>query len=137
MPTNEERREVAEKIRKMVEDRYNFTALNVADVIGVEEVVFDDRYAFDEACWLRLVDLIEPEPERTCHIVHGKCFHPQDEDRCLDKDNEFFGFDYWQDCEFYGCRRLKAGCSECGAVFKGGYLTKNNYCPNCGARVVE
>ena len=54
------------KIRKMIEDRYNFTALNVADVIGVEEVVFDDRYAFDEACWLRLADLIEPEPRLKC-----------------------------------------------------------------------
>ena len=75
--------------------------------------------------------------ERTCHAVFGKCFHPQDEDRCLDKDNEFFGFDYWQDCEFYGCRRLKTVCSECGAVFKGGYLTKNNYCQNCGARVID
>lgn len=66
MVTDKERREIAEKIRKMVEDRYSFTALNVADAIGVEEVIFDDRYALDEACWLRLADLIEPEPELIC-----------------------------------------------------------------------
>lgn len=69
MPTNEERREVAEQIRKIIEGRYSFTALNVADAIGVEEVIFDDRYAFDEACWLRLTDLIEPEPERICQAI--------------------------------------------------------------------
>ena len=110
MPTNEERREVAEKIRKMVEDRYNFTALNVADVIGVEEVVFDDRYAFDEACWLRLVDLIEPEPDRTCHLEET---------------------DHAYETSFR--------CDACNRVvwvdFKGNIAP--NYCPNCGARVVE
>lgn len=80
MPTNEERREVAEQIRKIIEDRYSFTALNVADAIGVEEVIFDNRYAFDEACWLRLADLIEPEPRLKCEwyqdengLYHTSC----------------------------------------------------------------
>lgn len=80
MPTNEERREVAEQIRKIIEDRYSFTALNVADAIGVEEVIFDNRYAFDEACWLLLADLIEPEPRLKCEwhqdengLYHTSC----------------------------------------------------------------
>lgn len=68
IPTNKERREVAEKIHEMVKDRYSFTALNVADAIGLEEeVVFDDRYAFDEACWLRLAELIDPL--HTCRYI--------------------------------------------------------------------
>ena len=147
--TDEERREVARNIRNADLTKHasyyeevkgwdhvratRFVLVsNLGSAIGIDKAIF----SIDDLK-IRLADLIEPEPERTCHIVFGKCFHPQDEDRCLDKDNEFFGFDYWQDCEFYGCRRLKAGCSECGAVFKGGYLTKNNYCQNCGARVID
>lgn len=108
MPTNEERREVAEKIRKMVEDRYSFTALNVADAIGVEEVIFDDRYAFDEACWLRLADLIEPEPRLKCEWY-------QDEDG------------NWH-----------TNCGEIFIVCNCESLEDNNiiYCHNCGG-VIE
>lgn len=111
MPTNEERREVAEKIRKMIEDRYNFTALNVADVIGVEEVVFDDRYAFDEACWLRLADLIEPEPEETAKkIKHGE---PNGSQQC------------------YSCSKCSYGWHE------DIYDKPFSYCPNCRAKLVD
>lgn len=140
MPTNEERREVARKLREKQSER-NRPDVFVPQSMGVmAEILYEDLISCVPNrgnIFLALADLIEPEPERTCHIAHGKCFHPQDEDRCLDKDNDFFGFDYWQDCEFYGCRRSKAGCSECGAVFTGGYLAKNNYCQNCGAKITN
>lgn len=91
---------------------------------------FNDAYvSYPEMFW-RLADLIEP---RTCHIVPGKCFHPEDQERCRNKDDEFLGWEKWQECEFYGCNASKKVCSECGSLFS----EQSPYCKNCGAKVVD
>lgn len=59
----------------------------------------------------RLADLIEPAPERTCR------------DAIPEKYEEPIK-GYWE-------------CSECGCCCKIGYCDPSNYCPNCGAKVVE
>ena len=56
----------------------------------------------------RLADLIEAEPERTCRDLGGE-----------------YGTNY----EAYDF-----GCSECGF---GCDIPQPNYCPHCGAKVVE
>lgn len=68
MVTNEERREVARKLRKQANklgpnmDAHEF-ANYTADVLDVDENM--TWYGME----LRLADLIEPEPERTCEMV--------------------------------------------------------------------
>ena len=56
----------------------------------------------------RLADLIEPEPERTCKIDGTY-------------DDEFGIYDHL----------------SCGHVAMRQWPEKTNYCPNCGAKVVE
>lgn len=109
MPTNEERREVAEEIRQMMLDGYNFTATNTAEVIGVYESDYDDPYLFDNDCWQRLADLIEPEPERTCEILHD------------DNLSEQYG-------------GPMARCSYCWAALPEEFIGPYYYCPCCGSK---
>lgn len=101
MPTNEERREVAAWIRNGAHD---------IDINGYIKLAINVVDRGDGATWgqlaLKLADLIEPEPERTC-------------------ENE----------------SSKPGiftCSYCGADFYDAEISGDwNYCPNCGAKVVE
>lgn len=58
-----------------------------------------------------LADLIEPEPERTCRMRDA----------------------HWDD----GRRTWGCICSECGAKHERKSGKWMNYCPNCGAKVVE
>ena len=107
MPTNEERREVAENLRYMCAYgcRYKeqFYDLLVETVMGCED--FHD-FA-DTAC--RLADLIEPE-ERACMRVR---------ENARGNPKHF----------------LIYVCSEChGAVVHDKY-DPIYYCPNCGAKI--
>lgn len=108
MPTNDERREVAENLRYMCAYgcRYKeqFYDLLVETVMGCE-----DFHDFADTA-LRLADLIEPE-ERTCHMRDASW----DDGQCT-----------------WGCI-----CSECGARHEHNRGKWLNYCPNCGARVEE
>ena len=106
MITNEERREVAARLRELDTSRlYD----------GMDEVC-----ALEDACgcdvgqdWQdmeledRLAELIEPEPERAGGDLGGE-----------------YGTNY----EAYDF-----GCSECGF---GCDIPQPNYCPHCGAKVV-
>lgn len=106
MPTNEERREVAEEMRQRMYEGYSFTGLNIAYQIGICGDDYDDPYLFNDDCWGRLAELIEPEPERTC-------------------ENE-------------SSKPAIFTCSYCGADFYDAEISGDwNYCPNCGAEVVE
>ena len=105
MPTNDERRDVAARLRELDTSRlYD----------GMDEVC-----ALEDACgcdvgqdWQdmelkdRLAELIEPEPERTCHFR-----------------NDGHGI-MW--CDAQGC---DYDMDE--------YFPIPNYCPNCGAKVVD
>lgn len=80
MPTNEERREIAEEMKERMRERYDFTGINIAEEIGIHDDDFDDTYLLDDDCWQRLADLIDPEPERTCEwhqdengLYHTSC----------------------------------------------------------------
>ena len=123
MISDAERREVARRLRGQAKmlgpnmDAHEF-ANYTADVIDVGECM--TWYEMT----LRLADLIEPEPERTCQVVSafetdeledahdGIAFSPED--------------------------TLSYMCKSCGFDFR--YergLYPKNYCPNCGAKVVN
>lgn len=123
MPTNEERREVAKKIRELTEDVWSlareweeegiFTnGQDQADYYQIHSAIFGNLPAehmhpcdYDKL-HERLADLIEPEPERTCRKVPGRMR--------------------------YGERKPK--CSECGYSLGD---PRWFYCPKCGAKVIR
>lgn len=114
-PTDEERRAVAARLRDFERLRPVFKESNVcafSDALGIGYMDWEHICA----C---LADLIEPEPERTCHVEY-KCRK--------------------------GVIWPRAVCSVCGhdlshrdAVDDCGEdeVELCPYCPNCGAKVVE
>lgn len=101
MPTNEERREVARRLRELAGTYITIGDLESALCIDMSSGRVD--IARDSESISGLADLIEPEPERTCKIVNS--------------ENKFAN---WE-------------CSACGEEIK----YSDNYCPNCGAKVVK
>lgn len=107
MPTNEQRRNAAKLIRQSG-DGYPSAWQRMRDIIGMPKD-FTLPQVRDG-----LADLIEPEPERACTGSISKTT-----------------------CEWI-CERC--GGSIQGAVFKPGidaFTDVPNYCPNCGAKVVD
>lgn len=113
MPTNEERREVARKLRK------------VADILGenmdghefahyVADSILGNYHTTWKKLTLIVADLIEPEPERTCEILHD------------DNLSEQYG-------------GPMARCSYCGVALPEEFIGPYYYCPCCGSKnkVVE
>lgn len=122
MPTSEERREVAHKLRELAdENEVTGTPELFADLFGIlgDEPpkssgypTLDDIEARDSALMHRLADLIDPQ-ERTCRM------------------------------ERVGSDAIAAGwyaCSECGLVYPpcNDEIAKwaLRFCPHCGAKVV-
>lgn len=113
MPTNDERREVARKLREIVPERFNSILYGIhlsnvgigpcAQIVSAHSCIIRDV-----AC--RLADLIEPEPERTCKMVEKQW------------DN---GMSVW-DCQ----------CTSCGEKFEYENGHTWRFCPECGARIV-
>ena len=70
MPTNDERREIASRLRELVADWFDdgefYDPGEVEDVLGLAT---DDGAWYEAAGVRRLADLIEPE-ERTCTVEH-------------------------------------------------------------------
>lgn len=106
MPTNEERKGIAARLRRFNSDEvssYSEYLEKLDEIIGTND--------YDET-GNRIATLIEPEPERTCRNERG----------------------YWHLFE----------CSNCGCEVEGGDEYGHNsshgsfnYCPNCGARVIN
>lgn len=73
MPTDDERREVATKLRRLARKHDGVVPDLVAKHLGL---VPDERYiarsVYTSRSASRLADLIEPEPERTCHFVYDE-----------------------------------------------------------------
>lgn len=131
MPTNEERREVARRLRELPTDMYEVEELwemkgldtcckDQTDYYLIHFALFkcfpvDHMHPCDyEELHMRLADLIEPEPERTCHVEK---YHPESEL-------------YFETC------------SECGCILSANWPGDRHcmtakYCPNCGAKVVD
>lgn len=114
MPTNEERREVAAKLRSIT--NYEYSSMFIDEIIGacIGGDLYDDEYQLlDCKIVNRLADLIEPE-ERTCRMTK--------------KGPEFVMAGWWE-------------CSECGPVYPpcNDEIAKwaLQRCPRCGAKVVE
>ena len=111
MPTNDERRKIAAELR---ENRDPLTPYNLVDYI------FDDPWNHDsgEEVAARIADLIEPQ-EWTCRISATGIVD--------------------------SLGRSMYRCSECGALMEDDAIFFEgvdeidwfNYCPNCGAKVVE
>ena len=108
MLTNEERREVAARLREYESLREAFMESPLCaflDALGVE------GYIDWKGVVNLLADLIEPEPERTCKMIPF-----------VEEDDSVF----------------IVNCSECGdAIFARGGEHYCNFCPSCGAKVVE
>ena len=112
MTTDSERREVARSLRRLAEKHDGVAWPLVEKHLGL---VGDDRFlgssVYTSASVLHVVDLIEPEPERTCKR------------RNHDTDN------YYMRC---------CSCSRCNAGwFEDIYDKPFSYCPHCGAKVVD
>lgn len=112
MPTNDERREVAENLRNMCicgcRYKEEFYDLLVETVMRAW-----DFHEFSDVAD-RLAELIEPE-ERRCHAVRiAVPFDPRD-----------FPDDL---VEVYQFR-----CSECSVLLEDDW----SFCPNCGAKVIQ
>ena len=103
--TNEERREVARKLRDAATECYNYGVLesDVLNILGV--------YATDSACLVSsdsVMDVADLIDRPTCHDFGGE----------EGTNGENYDF----------------ACSACGYCCG---ITEPNYCPNCGAEVVE
>ena len=110
MISNEERREVAARLRMLASHKAADEEL-VHDTLGLyrgENIEGYDTYGV-----MHLADLIEPEPERTCRNTTR---HPH------------YGFEC-SECKWSAYEPNDYGNDVCFDDF--------NYCPNCGAKVVE
>lgn len=126
-PTNEERRKVAAKLRELPtdvyeeEERWRYEGIDTecydqTDYYLIHQALLgclptEHMHPFDyEELHARLADLIEPEPERTCHL------------RETDHDYE-----------------ASYRCDACKRVVWIDWKDnpRPNYCPKCGAKVVE
>lgn len=105
MVTNEERREVAQKLRDSLTrcsrddfgDEFEwFTETVCGPIDTLHQMELEDIIA-------RLADLIEPEPERTCRNTSPMSY--------------------------------KFTCSECHSSYRFGSEHKVWYCPYCGAKL--
>lgn len=110
MPTNEERREVAARLRVLA-SHVPADAELVLDALDLYEGEYIE--CFEPRCVDRLADLIEPEPERTCKAE-------QDYDAMEDGIPD--------------CRIWRCSCGEAFPYWRGG---KPIFCPNCGAKVAS
>lgn len=70
MPTTDERREVAARLRELAHKNswLNGATLTRAIDVDIEGVGFVEA---DVITWSRLADLIEPEPERTVNLAEA------------------------------------------------------------------
>ena len=133
MPTNDERREVAARLRELpidmyeVEERWEAEGLGTdchdqTDYFLIHNVLFgclpaEHMHPCDyEDLHARLADLIEPE-ERTCHDVSFD-------------SREFV-------CSWCGCHIDVLGIESEPTMWLGGSPIEPSFCPHCGAKVVR
>lgn len=111
MPTNEERREVARRLRRLAGRNDGVVWSLVEKHLGL---VADDRFlgssVYTSASVLHVAGLIDPEPERTCHVdIHA---------------------------EERGGRFVWVYTFSCGHEFDSYWYMHPIYCPFCGSKVV-
>lgn len=124
MPTNEERREVAARLRVLADENtvtatpsFNhelFAALGLEPPVQPSMPTLGDLEAYDQALLYRLADLIEPGM-RTCRMKQH---------RCTNCDHEI------NDRAYFEKVVLDDGCWTAES-------RTANFCPNCGAKVAS
>ena len=122
MPTNEERRKVAARLRVLASHKAADEDLTL-DALGLYRG--ENIEGFDINCVMELADLIEPEQESTCKIKQAY----------FDSDEEI---EELMDC-IAGSPEdtVVCICSSCGCDFRFDRGIKPSYCPFCGAKVVR
>ena len=119
MPTDEERREVAAKLREHAKTARRVGCACVLKKCTHEEECDSLGIAGCEECFdkslKRLADLIEPEPERTCHVVSTIQREYYIEGQAV--------FEY--ETELSCGHKVTDNCGDVP-----------NFCPNCGSRVI-
>ena len=108
MPTNEERLDVAARLRGIVEKTW-YTSWHELYTIKNACGCYDEQDSQDMVLKDRLADLIEPEPERTCTMA--------------------------TDSRNFRTEVVVWFCSECGSPIYNDM--KPSYCLYCGAKVVD
>lgn len=140
MPTKEERREVAARLREKHGERQGTLeprSMYIQAMNRLDDLL--DCLPKRRDMLLDLADLIEPEPERTCELTAFA-------DVPFSVDYEVEGYDSSSGRDYAAL----AECSKCGgyAIIPPAYhhvLTCDGdevyqecrYCPSCGARVAE
>lgn len=123
-PTDEERREVAEKLRAKLRERDRPGVFVPRGIEPFALLLMEDIAAClpsDDSMFAVLADLIEPEPERTCRNE-------------ADALNEREGFEtYSFVCSECGYNELKKDADRVLCL----RLFDLNYCRMCGSKVVE
>ena len=123
--TDDERREVARRLREMAEERFDFCAHNVALEIGLDDPSdFDDLFDEEhEEAWLRLADLIDP-PAAAHECVPGECpLNVRHDNDRIDRDALLAVAETLEDCAGrgsdlttlgYSClaKRIREACGE-------------------------
>lgn len=125
MPTDDERRRVAERMRASA-GKYDFCASNIAIDMGIVGSDYGEGYnAHHCVAWLRLADLIEPGepvPGEICELVGDGMPECEplppivDRDALLALADEMDGLcGPWHDCGKHYARRIREACGEVGA----------------------
>lgn len=116
--TSEERHVIAERMRIAEGMEYRGADMQwhrlVMCVIGCVP-------AYSKGVFATLAELVEPESERTCHLVP------------MNWNGEP---PYRQDC-WAVLDGMTIGCSECGYPIMAVMSVKPKYCPWCGAELVD
>lgn len=118
MPTKDERRQVAARLREKHGERqgtFEPQSMSIQAMNRMDDLL--DCLPKRRDMFLDLADLIEPLPERTC-----KPIDPFDKETKHIVERGLIHY-YWP----------YKGCPECQRDFPQG----SNFCPNCGARVKE
>jgi hypothetical protein len=117
MPTNDERREVAARLRKAWISGCAFATFFEFDCGD-----FETCQECSEYCTKHLADLIEPEPERTCRLVT----HKRQVGGVVIERGDL----YCSECD-------TLLWDSCGDPFYSLSVEEQKFCYNCGAKVVE
>ena len=126
--SDDERREVAARLRDMAPG--SDWPKYVAEACGMDVSKMSNHFhTYTAQLCQRLADLIEPEPERTCRVVTDK--------NAVSQTQEVHT-KYCSECSYvFGReqhRQLLPGLDEEYVLHA---VQIPNYCPNCGAKVVE
>ena len=149
MPTNDERRKLAARLRNII----GYTSLDILETIQ-EACGCNAGLAWEDVMELknRLADLIEPEPERTCMDVNEAW---SDFGANVFSDDALDDFDkfekVYQICQEivepleFTCWIERTEQDEfgfydylsCGHIAMRQWPEKTRYCPSCGAKVID